>query len=183
LVGCDRAPPEPVTARVEEPTVEEKAEPPAACIVPLGATGPTPKSSLTDCPADPDGRPTMPHATLRFREAPGAPQLDVEVATDDAQRAHGLMFRPTLADGEGMLFSWTEEGYRSFWMHNTCLALDMLFIDQELRIAGILEQVPPWNDAPRRVTCPSAHVLEVPAGYTRAHGIAPGQHIEVHNAP
>jgi uncharacterized protein len=78
-----------------------------------------------------------------------------------------------------MLFSWDEAAPRAFWMHNTCLALDMVFLDQDLSIVGILEQVPPWNDAPRRVRCPAAHVLEVRAGWAREYGVKPGDRAEV----
>ncbi|HSC87949.1 MAG TPA: DUF192 domain-containing protein [Polyangiaceae bacterium] len=187
LIGCDRAPPEPSTAgpastATAEPNEDEPA-PEAACTTPFSSTPAAPKTSLAECPTDPDGRPTMPRARLAFVDAPTAPQLNVEVAENDPHRSHGLMFRPTLADEEGMLFSWPSEGYRSFWMHNTCLALDMLFIDSERRIVGVLEQVPPWNDLPRRVTCPSAYVLEVRAGFARAYGVAPGQHISITPQP
>jgi uncharacterized membrane protein (UPF0127 family) len=90
------------------------------------------------------------------------------------------MYRPTLADDEGMLFSWTDERQRNFWMKNTCLALDMLFIASDGTIAGILENVPPWNASPSRtVPCPAAHVLEVRAGWTRTYGVAPGQRLVV----
>ncbi len=115
----------------------------------------------------------MPEGRLAF---PGtnAPELRVEIAKTDPHRSHGLMFRPSLSEDEGMLFSWPIDAPRSFWMHNTCLALDMLFIDARGFVVGILEQVPPWNDLPRSVRCPAAHVLEVRAGWTRAHGVVPG---------
>jgi uncharacterized protein len=73
-----------------------------------------------------------------------------------------------------MLFSWTAESARTFWMHNTCIPLDMLFIAADGFITGILEQVPTLNDDPRGVPCPAAHVLELNAGWTRAHGVRAG---------
>lgn len=120
----------------------------------------------------------MPIGTIRF---PGtrAPALDCELAQNDQHRSHGLMFRPTLSENEGMLFSWAAEGPRSFWMHNTCLALDMLFIDEHGFVVGILEEVPPWNEQPRRVSCPAKHVLEVRAGWAREYGVAPGARAEI----
>jgi hypothetical protein len=66
-------------------------------------------------------------------------------------------------------------------MRNTCLALDMLFIDQDGIISGILEQVPPMNETSRRINCLSAHVLEVRAGWTRTYGVSPGQKITIEN--
>lgn len=119
----------------------------------------------------------MPVGKIRFPEAPHAPELRVELALNTDHRSHGLMYRPTLSDEEGMLFSWADERTRSFWMKNTCLALDMLFIARDLTIAGVLEQVPPMNVTPRGVPCPAAHVLEVPAGWVRKYGVAPGQKI------
>jgi uncharacterized membrane protein (UPF0127 family) len=64
-------------------------------------------------------------------------------------------------------------------MHNTCLPLDMLFITKSGIIAGVLEQVPVLDDTPRGVPCPVAHVLEVNAGWVRAHGAKPGQRITI----
>ena len=119
----------------------------------------------------------MPRGSVIFPEAPGSPRLSVELAQKDAHRAHGLMFRSKLEDDEGMLFSWPTPEPRSFWMRNTCLALDMLFVNDDAVIVGVLEQVPPWNDQARKVNCPASHVLEVRAGWVRDHGVAPGQRL------
>lgn len=160
-----------------DPEPSASSAPRPACLIELPKTAPPVARSLAECPADPQGRPTMPEGALSFPEAPRAPRLRVELAQNDADRAHGLMFRSSLSDDEGMLFSWPQSEPRSFWMHNTCLALDMLFLDRDGIIVGVLEQVPPWNDAPRRVPCPAAHVLEVRAGWTRDHGVRPGQRV------
>jgi uncharacterized membrane protein (UPF0127 family) len=114
-----------------------------------------------------------------FRDAPGSPRVAVELARTNHDRQRGLMYRTTLDKDEGMLFSWSDERPRSFWMKNTCLPLDMLFIAADGVIVGILEQVPTMNTASRSVRCPAAHVLEVNAGYCRAHGIEPGQRVQV----
>jgi uncharacterized protein len=206
LAGCNRAPPEPESspgtgADQGEPdasaTAESNEEPPspqaaplpglpqpspseeAECVVPLPEAPAPPASSVTNCPSDPDGRPEMPSGQVSFPDAPKAPRLTVELALNSAHRSHGLMFRPTLQDTEGMLFSWEDERRRSFWMKNTCLALDMLFIARDLTIAGVAEQVPPMNELPRGVNCPAAHVLEVPSGWVRKYGVAPGQKISI----
>jgi uncharacterized membrane protein (UPF0127 family) len=86
-----------------------------------------------------------------------------------------------MPDDAGMLFSWDDEQVRSFWMHNTCIPLDMLFIDADANIVGILEQVPTLNERSRMVPCPAAHVLELNAGWARAHGIEPGQRVKLEN--
>lgn len=89
------------------------------------------------------------------------------------------MYRTSLGSDEGMLFSWGEEDVRSFWMLNTCVPLDMLFIAADGTIVGIVEQVPTLNTLPRGVPCPAQHVLEVNAGWTRQHGVEPGQKVEI----
>jgi len=148
-----------------------------SCVVPLTEPEPAAATTLEDCPTDPDGRPVMPHGTVRFPEATNSPTLDVELALTNAHRAHGLMFRPSLGELEGMLFTFDEESVQGFWMQNTCLALDMMFIDEDGYIVGVLEQVPPWNTQRRAVRCASTHVLEVRAGWTRDHGVKPGQRV------
>lgn len=194
LAGCSRAPPEP------ENTPEFSANPDAAstgtevvggeptppdadvCLIPLAEIPAPEATSVTDCPIDPEGRPSMPTGTVTFPGAAAAPRLTVELALTNDHRSHGLMFRPTLEDNQGMLFSWDDVRRRSFWMKNTCLALDMLFIADDLTIAGVVEQVPPMNERPRGVACPAAHVLEVPAGWVRKYGVAPGQKITIEEA-
>ena len=78
-----------------------------------------------------------------------------------------------------MLFAWQQPRVRSFWMRNTCLPLDMLFISADQTIAGVLEQVPTLNDTPRSVPCPVVYVLELNAGWTRAHQVRPGQKVQI----
>jgi uncharacterized membrane protein (UPF0127 family) len=114
---------------------------------------------------------------LTFADAPGAPRVSVEHAQTNPERSHGLMYRTALPQDEGMLFSWTNEAIRSFWMHNTCLPLDMLFINDDNVIVGILEQVPVLNDASRSVRCPAQYVLEMNAGWSRRNGVVAGQHV------
>jgi uncharacterized membrane protein (UPF0127 family) len=116
---------------------------------------------------------------VTFEDAARKPRVDVELAQTDSNRQRGLMYRTRMGENEGMLFSWDAEAPRTFWMHNTCLPLDMLFIAKNGIIAGILEQVPVLNDDPRGIPCPVAHVLEVNAGWVRAHGVKPGQRVTI----
>jgi hypothetical protein len=83
----------------------------------------------------------------------------------------------------GMLFDFPgREQVQSFWMRNTCIPLDMLFITDDGFIAGILENVPTMNDASRSIPCPVRYVLEVNAGWTRKHGVRAGQIVELPKA-
>lgn len=121
----------------------------------------------------------MPVGRVRFADAPSAPSISIERAITDASRTRGLMYRTALDADAGMLFSWQDEDLRSFWMMNTCIPLDMLFIAADGTIVGILEQVPTLNTLPRGVSCGAKHVLEVNAGWTRQHGVQPGQRIDI----
>ncbi len=148
---------------------------PPACVVPLASEPPATQKPAASCPADTDTTPPeLTRGYVTFKDAPGAPRIGVELADSDAERERGLMYRTSMPEEQGMLFSWTDERVRTFWMHNTCIPLDMLFITKDGFISGILEQVPVMNDQPRSVPCPVSYVLEVNAGYCRLHGIAPG---------
>jgi len=163
------------------PTSRVPSTPPRAnrssdrCIVPSPEKAPPQAFAAELCPSDPTGPLALPFGTISFPEASSAPALRVELARDSPSRTRGLMYRTTLNEDEGMLFTWRKEELRSFWMKNTCLPLDMLFIDDDGYIVGILENVPTLNLAPRRVPCPAKHVLEVNAGWTRRHGVFAGQ--------
>ncbi len=93
---------------------------------------------------------------------------NVEVADDSIERARGLMFRKSLAENEGMLFVFGEEAKHSFWMKNTLIHLDILWMNSAGEIVGISENTPPCEADP----CPS-YVPEGPAKY--ALEIAAGQ--------
>jgi hypothetical protein len=114
---------------------------------------------------------------VRFVEADKS--VSVEVAEKNEHRLRGLMYRTALADSEGMLFVFERRRVHQFWMRNTCLPLDMLFIDRDGLIVGIEENVPTLNDRSYRVPCPSLYVLEVNAGWTRRHGVTAGQRVEL----
>lgn len=166
------------TPSAATPSASTSAETPRqACSVAFSEAPVAPKAA--HCPADPSGDLQLPHGKITFIEAPGSPSVEVELARDEASRERGLMYRTSMPDDHGMLFSWDYESTRTFWMRNTCLPLDMLYVNKDGVIAGILEQVPTLNDAPRSVACPVAHVLELNAGWARAHGIAPGMKLKI----
>jgi uncharacterized protein len=169
-------PPTPPSAPLVAPMPSQTPAP--ACTVPFGEPAPV-VGKAAQCPKDPTGNLQLPLGKITFLDAPGAPQVDVELARDDAARERGLMYRTSMPEARGMLFSWQDERVRNFWMHNTCIPLDMLYVTKEGVISGILEQVPTLNDAPRGIPCPVAHVLELNAGWARAHGVAPGMKLKI----
>lgn len=115
-----------------------------------------------------------PQARVIFVTQTGEVPVEVEVAaTNDARRA-GLMFRKSLAPGKGMIFLMDTERVQAFWMHNTLIALDMIFVDHDKRVVGIVAQAEPQTDVRRSVEEPSLYVIEVPGGWAARAGIATG---------
>lgn len=151
------------------------------CLMPTPAEAPKPEEPASMCPTEPEPGPELPKASVKFPAAPGSPSIQVEVATKREELSRGLMYRTSMPEEQGMLFSWPEESVRSFWMHNTCIPLDMMFIAKDGTIAGIQEQVPVLNDRARSVPCPAAHVLEVNAGWSRRHGVVAGMRVTIEN--
>ncbi len=107
----------------------------------------------------------------------------VEVVSRDADRERGLMFRKQLDQDAGMLFLFERPQQLTFWMHNTYLPLDMIFITSDMSVLGVVENATPETDAPRRVTGDSQYVLEVNAGFCRRHGIEQGARVSFVNLP
>jgi uncharacterized membrane protein (UPF0127 family) len=104
-------------------------------------------------------------------------RFEVEVARTIEQQARGLMFRERLGDGEGMIFPFEAPRPASFWMSNTLIALDMLFIRADGTIARIARRTTPLTDDPVRSGEPVAAVLELRGGRTEELGIEEGDRV------
>jgi uncharacterized membrane protein (UPF0127 family) len=107
--------------------------------------------------------------------------VNVELARTPEARSRGLMYRESLAPDAGMLFVFDESTRQSFWMRNTLIPLDMIFIDDTGRIVGIVERAEPQTLTGRGVNEPSRYVLEVNGGWSAAHGVAPGDTVKLEN--
>ena len=106
--------------------------------------------------------------------------VNVEIAADDELRAQGLMFRDHLEPGTGMLFLFKEDGDNAFWMKNTLIPLDIIWLDASQRVVHVKYNVPPCKVAncpsyPPGV--PSRYVLEVAGGEAQRHGIKTGDRL------
>jgi len=115
--------------------------------------------------------------TLEITGASGVHAFQVELATTDDERARGLMFRKELPEGQGMLFDFFKDMPVSFWMHNTYISLDMIFIRGDGRILRIAENTEPMSDRMVPSGGPVRFVLEVIAGTARKLGIKPGDKV------
>ena len=107
----------------------------------------------------------------------------VEIADTPAKRELGLQYRKELAPERGMIFLFPAESMHSFWMKNTPLPLDMIFINRERKIVGIVEQTAPFSLDPRSVRAPSQFVLEINGGLSKRHGIKAGDSVRFDGIP
>lgn len=119
----------------------------------------------------------METAQVTFPDASGTPRVEAELAITPHDIQKGLMYRRAMGDNQGMLFRLDERREHTFWMHNTCIPLDMLFVDDDGLVVGIVESAAPLTDSVRTVGCPSSYVLEVNAGWCRRHGVRAGQRL------
>jgi uncharacterized protein len=103
----------------------------------------------------------------------------VELARTEEERERGLMYRDHLAPDAGMLFLFERPSLLTFWMKNTLIPLDMIFIGQDRRIAGIVAEAEPQTLTPRRVEALSQYVLEIGGGLAARLGIAAGQRVDL----
>lgn len=102
----------------------------------------------------------------------------VEVAETPDDQARGLMYRKRLTSGGGMLFPFQPPRPASFWMMNTYIPLDMIFVLPDRRIESILSDVPPHTEDQRRSLGRVAAVLELNAGEAARIGAKPGDRVE-----
>lgn len=156
------------------------ASPEPRCVKPTPATPPppVPPGPAPGCPRDP--QPTqakLPVVDVSFPDTPGA-ALKVEVVSSEHDVERGLMYRKQMPEDHGMLFR-LDRREHTFWMHNTCIPLDMFFVDDDGLVVGIVENAPTLDDAHRTVGCPSSWVLETNAGWARRHGVKAGQKLAI----
>jgi uncharacterized protein len=106
--------------------------------------------------------------------------INAEIADTEEKRERGLMFRKNLGKNDGMLFVFDDERYVTFWMKNTLIPLDIIFISSNGTINEIKENVQPCLAEPCELypsTYPVKYVLEVNANFTRINGISIGDRI------
>lgn len=104
--------------------------------------------------------------------------VEVELARTEAQKRQGLMRRKELPENRGMLFIFAYESRQTFWMKNTLIPLDMIFIGQDFKIKGIIENAKPESERLLRISEPSRYVLEVNAGFAQKNGIQAGDKVK-----
>ncbi|MEW6672790.1 MAG: DUF192 domain-containing protein [Thermodesulfobacteriota bacterium] len=121
-----------------------------------------------------------PDGHLDFVGSDGAPvaTIVIEIAKTAKARSKGLMGRTSLRMSDGMLFIFEEAEVRYFWMFNTPVSLDMIFIDPERRIVHIAESTQPMSTQTYSSRFPARYVVEVPAGFVRFFKIKTGMRVQ-----
>jgi len=111
---------------------------------------------------------------VTIESAKGDVGFQVEIAATPEKRERGLMYRRELPPDRGMLFIFPVEKVNSFWMKNTPIPLDMIFISRERKIVGIVQETVPFSLDGRSVSGPSQYVLEINGGLSRRYGFKAG---------
>ena len=118
-----------------------------------------------------------PEVVLRPQGRPEV-RVKVELARTDEEHQRGLMYREKMEPEHGMLFLFPSERQNTFWMKNTYIPLDIMFIKPDKTVLGTAENCEPLTETGRSVPGKSQYVLEVVGGFAQAHGIAPGTPVE-----
>lgn len=136
--------------------------------------------ACADAPANPAPASSKPAVVLNSH------LVSVEIAADDASRAHGLMDRTSMPEDHGMLFVFPNSAVQTFWMKDTLIPLDMLFLDTHRRIVTVLQNVSPCKADPCPIypsTQPARYVLELNGGVAAKLGVREGDVAKFINVP
>jgi uncharacterized membrane protein (UPF0127 family) len=170
--ACHRAPEELVST-----TASSSATSSATSTSTSTGTPTATPTRVPGCPDDPEPHPkTLPTAVLTISGFDTKPfTVEAEIARGDHDTQRGLMYRTSMPEMHGMLFE-LDRNDHMFWMHNTCISLDLVYIDRGV-VVGIVESAPILDDEPRGVGKLSDQVLELNAGFCQRHGLKVGQHV------
>jgi len=119
--------------------------------------------------------------SVRVKSAATGEELghfQVEIADEPAEQATGLMYRKELGANKGMLFLFPQDRMGAFWMLNTLIPLDIIFISADKKIVNIVERAEPQTTTPRNPTAPYRYVLEINGGRSSELGIGAGDSVE-----
>ncbi len=132
----------------------------------------------TEIPFQKDG-------TLTFLRPDGTPlaTIDLEIAEGDSAQVRGLMQRRSLPPAGGMIFPYDEAAPRSFWMRNTPLPLDIIFVGADSTVVNIARRTRPFSEDMISSDGPAQFVVEVRAGFADRHGLSDSTRIRWQRLP
>lgn len=163
-------------AKPDEPTCRTDRDCTAGWHPGMPVCGPVDRCVEGRCrrPAAMTGRPDASTGRIVFETANGERAWQVEVVSTPFETARGLMCRETMRRDWGMLFLMPATRVQRFWMKNTLIPLDMVFLDEGWRVVGVVAGAEPRTLTGRGVDTPSRYVLELNAGEAARAGIEPG---------
>jgi uncharacterized protein len=118
---------------------------------------------------------------LKFLSSNGKKELrmiDIEIAANDSSRTMGLMYRKSMEETKGMLFIFEQPDLHSFWMKNTYISLDIIYVSEKKEIVKIYKNTEKLSTKSLPTDKPSLYVVEVIAGFCEKYGIKEGDKIE-----
>lgn len=128
------------------------------------------------CPAPPPNDPVVFRgpAPITVSTQTGRYVFSTEFAYDQSQRSRGMMYRPTMAEDEAMLFMRDDDAVESFYMRNTCVALDLVWLSKDFQVVGIHANAIPFDETSLSSGVPIRYVLEIAGGRAAEIGLQPG---------
>jgi uncharacterized protein len=120
----------------------------------------------------------LPVVPLRIVHAGKTHTFRVELARTSEEQAKGLMFRAQMAPDEGMIFPFDPPRGASFWMRNTVIPLDLIFVGPDGKILNIAANAIPYDETPLYSAGPAKAVLELNGGRAKELGLAAGDRVE-----
>ncbi|MFA7289490.1 MAG: DUF192 domain-containing protein [Melioribacteraceae bacterium] len=103
--------------------------------------------------------------------------IDIQIADDDTERSTGLMFRDKMEENQGMLFIFPIQTYQSFWMKNTIIPLDIMFVTSDFEIIKIHKNTTPYSEESYPSLKPAMYVVEVISGFSDKYNIHEGDKV------
>ncbi|MBR3947131.1 MAG: DUF192 domain-containing protein [Bacteroidales bacterium] len=100
--------------------------------------------------------------------------IDIELATTEEEHARGLMFRKQMDENKGMLFMFSYEDWRSFWMRNTLIPLDIIYVNAKREVVSICKNAKTLDETSLPSEAPAMYVIEINAGHCDKYGIDKG---------
>ena len=152
----------------------------AYVILPMFQGSSSASSSVADATQPTAQYPTfVKEGELSFEHANGQKieEIDIEIANTPAEQQQGLMYRPAMPDTVGMLFIFDREEPQAFWMKNTILSLDIIYVGADKRIVSIQKNAKPYSETSLPSEGDAQFVVEVNAGYCDKHGIGKGDKV------
>ncbi|MEO8209610.1 MAG: DUF192 domain-containing protein [bacterium] len=121
----------------------------------------------------------MKQGELEFIKKDGSiiKKIDIEIADNDDKRSQGLMYRRSMDEGRGMLFLFDKESPQGFWMKNTVIPLDIIYVNAKKEIVKIHKNTTPFSEKDLPSEKPTLYVVEVIGGYTDKYGVKEGDKI------